>query len=77
MDLRVGVDAVAAAGRPVVAVFVDVDLDVDALVRDLVAGIDGAEEPRWSADGSKVYYRSGSRIMSVDVALQPESYNFV
>lgn len=37
-----------------------------------ISRIDGAEEPRWSADGSKVYYRSGSRIMSVDVALQPE-----
>ena len=37
-----------------------------------VSRVDGAEEPRWSADGSKVYYRSGNRIMSVDVSLDPE-----
>jgi Tol biopolymer transport system component len=32
----------------------------------------GSEEPRWSADGSKVYYRSGTRIMMADVATEPE-----
>jgi len=32
----------------------------------------GAEEPRWSRDGSKIYYRSGLRIMVVDVQLSPE-----
>ena len=34
--------------------------------------VDGAEEPRWSADGTKVFYRSGNRIMSVSVSLDPE-----
>jgi len=37
-----------------------------------VSRVDGAEEPRWSADGTKVYYRSGNRIMSVNVSLDPE-----
>lgn len=32
----------------------------------------GSEEPRWSADGSKVFYRSGTRIMMADVATEPE-----
>jgi Tol biopolymer transport system component len=32
----------------------------------------GSEEPRWSADGSKVYYRSNSRIMMADVTTEPE-----
>jgi len=32
----------------------------------------GSEEPRWSADGSRVYYRSNSRIMMVDVTTEPE-----
>jgi Tol biopolymer transport system component len=32
----------------------------------------GSEEPRWSDDGSKVYYRSGTRIMMADVATEPE-----
>ena len=32
----------------------------------------GSEEPRWSADGSKIYYRSGTRIMVVDVVMEPE-----
>ena len=33
---------------------------------------DGSEEPRWSADGSKIYYRSGTRIMVADVVMEPE-----
>lgn len=33
---------------------------------------DGSEEPRWSVDGSKVYYRSGTRIMMVDITIEPE-----
>jgi len=37
-----------------------------------ISRLDGAEEPRWSADGRKVYYRSGSRIMSADVSLDPD-----
>ncbi len=37
-----------------------------------ISRVDGAEEPRWSADGTKVYYRSGSRIMSANVSLDPE-----
>lgn len=37
-----------------------------------ISRVDGAEEPRWSADGTKVYYRSGNRIMSVNVSLDPE-----
>lgn len=32
----------------------------------------GSEEPRWSADGSKIYYRSGTRIMVADVVMEPE-----
>jgi len=32
----------------------------------------GSEEPRWSADGSKVYYRNNSRIMVADVSIGPE-----
>jgi Tol biopolymer transport system component len=32
----------------------------------------GSEEPRWSEDGSKVYYRSNSRIMMADVTTEPE-----
>jgi len=32
----------------------------------------GAEEPRWSEDGSKLYYRSGNRIMVGAVTTQPE-----
>jgi Tol biopolymer transport system component len=32
----------------------------------------GAEEPRWSKDGKKIYYRSGTRIMVVDVQMSPE-----
>ena len=32
----------------------------------------GSEEPRWSADGSKVYYRSNSRIMMANVSTGAE-----
>jgi Tol biopolymer transport system component len=32
----------------------------------------GSEEPRWSADGSKIFYRSNSRIMMADVSTDPE-----
>jgi serine/threonine-protein kinase len=32
----------------------------------------GAEEPRWSRDGKQIYYRSGQRIMVVDVQTEPE-----
>jgi len=32
----------------------------------------GSEEPRWSADGSKVYYRSGTCFMMADAATEPE-----
>jgi serine/threonine-protein kinase len=31
----------------------------------------GAEEPRWSDDGERIYYRSGRRIMVVDVERAP------
>lgn len=31
----------------------------------------GAEEPRWSADGRRLYFRSGSRMMSVDFVAGP------
>ena len=37
-----------------------------------VSRVGGAEEPRWSRDGSKIYYRSGQRIMIVDVQITPE-----
>jgi len=41
-------------------------------VRYQVSRVGGAEEPRWSQDGTKIYYRSGLRIMLVDVQLKPE-----
>jgi len=41
-------------------------------VRYQVSRVGGAEEPRWSRDGTKIYYRSGLRIMVVDVQLKPE-----
>ena len=41
-------------------------------VRYQVSRVGGAEEPRWSRDGTKIYYRSGLRIMVVDVQLEPE-----
>ena len=41
-------------------------------VRRQISRVGGAEEPRWSRDGSKIYYRSGLRIMVVDVQLSPE-----
>lgn len=37
-----------------------------------ISRVGGAEEPRWSRDGSKIYYRNGLRIMVVDVQLDPE-----
>jgi len=37
-----------------------------------VSRVGGAEEPRWSQDGTKIYYRSGLRIMVVDVQLEPD-----
>jgi len=37
-----------------------------------ISRVGGAEEPRWSQDGSKIYYRSGLRIMVVDVQLDPD-----
>ncbi len=37
-----------------------------------ISRVGGAEEPRWSRDGSKVYYRSGQRIMAVPVTTWPE-----
>ena len=41
-------------------------------VRYQVSRVGGAEEPRWSRDGTKIYYRSGLRIMVLDVQLEPE-----
>ena len=37
-----------------------------------VSRVGGAEEPRWSRDSSKIYYRSGQRIMVVSVQTTPE-----
>lgn len=37
-----------------------------------VSDWDGSEEPRWSADGKKIYYRNGSSIVVVDVQLEPK-----
>jgi len=31
----------------------------------------GGEEPRWSRDGRRLYFRSGSRFMAADVTLNP------
>jgi serine/threonine-protein kinase len=31
----------------------------------------GAEEPRWSEDGRRIYYRNGRRILAVGVTLSP------
>jgi Tol biopolymer transport system component len=36
-----------------------------------VSVVGGAEEPRWSVDGSRLYYRSGQRIMFVRVDRGP------
>ena len=36
-----------------------------------ISRVGGAEEPRWSRDGSKVYYRSGQRIMVVPIQTWP------
>ncbi len=41
-------------------------------VRYQVSRTGGAEEPRWSRDGTKIYYRSGKRIMVVDVQTSPD-----
>ena len=41
-------------------------------MRYQVSRVGGAEEPRWSRDGTKIYYRSGLRIMVLDVQLEPE-----
>ena len=37
-----------------------------------VSLVGGAEEPRWSRDGRRLYYRSGQRIMVATVATRPE-----
>lgn len=37
-----------------------------------VSRTSGAEEPRWSEDGSHLYYRSGNRIMVVAITTHPE-----
>ena len=37
-----------------------------------VSRVGGAEEPRWSRDSSKIFYRSGQRIMVVSVQTTPE-----
>ena len=37
-----------------------------------ISRVGGAEEPRWSRDGSKVYYRSGQRIMVVPIQTWPQ-----
>jgi len=31
----------------------------------------GAEEPRWSEDGRRIYYRNGRRVLAADVTLSP------
>ena len=41
-------------------------------VRYQVSRTGGAEEPRWRRDGTKIYYRSGKRIMVVDVQTSPD-----
>ncbi len=41
-------------------------------VRRLVSGAGGAEEPRWSRDGRRLYYRSGQRIYEVSVSTAPD-----
>jgi serine/threonine-protein kinase len=41
-------------------------------VRYQISRAGGAEEPRWSRDGSKIYYRSSQRIMVVDVQIHPK-----
>jgi serine/threonine-protein kinase len=37
-----------------------------------ISRVGGAEEPRWSQDGSRVFYRSGQRIMAVPITTSPE-----
>jgi Tol biopolymer transport system component len=37
-----------------------------------VSRVGGAEEPRWSRDGERVFYRSGNRIMAASITTEPE-----
>jgi serine/threonine-protein kinase len=37
-----------------------------------ISRVGGAEEPRWSRDSRHIYYRSGQRIMVVDLETDPE-----
>jgi Tol biopolymer transport system component len=32
---------------------------------------DGGREPAWNSNGREIFYRSGARMMAVDVTLQP------
>lgn len=41
-------------------------------VRRPVSRAGGAEEPRWSRDGRRLYYRNGQRIYEVSVSTTPE-----
>ena len=34
--------------------------------------IDGGLSPIWSADGSELYFRQGSKVMAARIALEPE-----
>jgi serine/threonine-protein kinase len=37
-----------------------------------VSLVGGSEEPRWTADGRQLFYRSGRRLMHVEVQTEPE-----
>jgi len=37
-----------------------------------VSGADGGNEPRWSRDGTVLYYRAEDRLIAVDIRLEPE-----
>ena len=41
-------------------------------VRRPVSRTGGAEEPRWSPDGRRLFYRSGQRILEIPVSTSPE-----
>jgi eukaryotic-like serine/threonine-protein kinase len=40
--------------------------------RRQVSRIGGSEEPRWTQDGARLFFRNGQRIMEVPVATRPE-----
>jgi hypothetical protein len=36
--------------------------------------VDGGADPRWSADGTRLYYRSGTRLISATLGMTPSPH---